>query len=209
MEKEKLSKKELQAIETKKKIYETAERLFEKYGSDNVSVDSIVGMAGISKGGFYVHFDSKDSLITSLINDYVKKVDLNYKSYLDSLPPKTAVSDILISFVGKIADTLTDIIGYDNIKTLYKVQITKTINTDAVMSYNRELYKMFSDMLSEGIQRGEFRSDIAVDMLTKHCITALRGLTYEWCIRYPDFDLKEQSLMNFEILLNGIKKNNR
>jgi hypothetical protein len=35
---------------------------------------------------------------------------------------------------------------------------------------------------------------------------AIRGITYEWCIRYPDFDYKEEALRHFEILLAGIRK---
>jgi hypothetical protein len=33
----------------------------------------------------------------------------------------------------------------------------------------------------------------------------MRGLTYEWCMRYPDFDLKSQAITHFEVLLMGIK----
>lgn len=206
MEKEKGINRKTRAIETKNKIRKIANQLFREYGFENVSVDSIVEMAGVSKGAFYVHFDSKDSLTADLINDFVNEVDLDYKSYLESFPAGTMVSDILTSMIGKIADTITCTIGYELMKTLYKVQITKTVNTDAIMSYNRELYKMFSEIISCGVQQGEFKIALPVDTLVKHYILALRGLTYEWCIRYPDFDLKEQSLKHFEILLTGIKK---
>ncbi|MEL7564539.1 MAG: TetR family transcriptional regulator [Dehalobacterium sp.] len=204
MKKAKINQRKINANETKKKIYETAHQLFKEYGFENVSVDSIVEMAGVSKGTFYVHFDSKDALIVSLINDYVNEVDLDYKSHIESFPAETATSDIIISLVGKIADIITGTIGHKNMKNLYKAQITKTINTDSVISYNRELYKIFSNILSKGIVQGEFKTQLPVDTLTKHCIIALRGLTYEWCIRYPDFELKEQAVKHFQVLLNGI-----
>lgn len=141
-----------------------------------------------------------------MISDIVNEIDVDYKSYLESFDVKTAVSDILTSLLGKIADIITGTIGYDHMKTIYKVQITKTINTDAIMGYNRELYKIFSDLLTQGVQQGEFKSEIPVDTLAKHCIMTIRGLTYEWCIRYPDFDLKDQVLKHFEMLFTGIKK---
>ena len=206
MNKEKINKRKIHALETKKKIYETADQLFKKYGIEKVSVDSIVEMAGVSKGTFYVHFESKDALIAALISDFVNEVDLDYKSFLESFHVKTAASDILISMIGKIADIITCAIGYDHMKTVYKVQITKTINTDAIIGYNRELYKIFSDIISKGVQQGEFKTEIPVETIAKHYIMAIRGLTYEWCIRYPDFDLKEQALKHFEILVTGIKK---
>ncbi len=206
VKKEKTSHRKEHANETKNKIYKTAEALFRKHGFENVSVDSIVEAAGVAKGSFYVHFDSKDSLAAALINDYISKVDLDYKSYVGSFGVHAAASDILISLVGKIADIINLTIGYDNMKTVYKAQITKTINTDAMIGYNREIYKLFSDIIGKGIQQGEFKTDIPADILTKHFIMAIRGVTYEWCIRHPDFDLKEQALKHFEILLSGIKK---
>ena len=153
-----------------------------------------------------MHFESKDVLAAILINDYVNEVDLDYKFFLDTIHTETPVSDILLSLVEKIADVITYTIGCDNIKVLYKAHLTKTINTDSAMNYNRELYKLFSDVLSKGIQQEVFHPGMSVDLLTKHCILSIRGLTYEWCIRYPNFDLKAQCLQHFEILLNGIKK---
>jgi AcrR family transcriptional regulator len=203
--KEKPNNRKKQAIETKKKIYESAEQLFEKYGFDNVSVDAIVERAGVSKGAFYVHFDSKGSLIAALIADYVDKLDLNYKDYLESFPAGTAASDILIAVAGKIADIIAYTIGYDHIKFIYKANMTKTVNTKAVLDYNRDLYKMFSNIISQGIKQGEFKTDIAIDTITKHCVMSIRGTTYEWCIRYPGFNLKEYVQEHFEILLIGIK----
>lgn len=201
----KTSKRKLQAAETKQKIYVAAEQLFKSCGFENVSVDSIVEMAGVSKGGFYVHFDSKDSLIVSFINDYVSRVDLDYKLHMEAFPTGTATSDILISLALKIAEIITSSIGYSNMKAVYKAHMTKNINTEAMLSYNRELYKVFNNVISQGMEKGVFRTDMPVDTITKHCIMAIRGLTYEWCIRYPDFDLKEQTREHFEILLSGIK----
>ncbi|MDO7786743.1 TetR/AcrR family transcriptional regulator [Desulforamulus aquiferis] len=206
MNKEKISKRTAKADETKRKIYESADQLFKKHGFDNVSVDSIVEKAGVSKGCFYVYFDSKNALITTLIADFVDTIDLDYKSYLESFPPGTMASDILFSFVEKMVNTIACTLGYDLIKMLYEAQISRTVNTEAVMGYNRKLYQVFSSIISQGIKQGDFRTDISVDTITKHCIMAMRGLTYEWCIRYPYFDLNDQSLQHFEILLNGIKK---
>lgn len=192
------------AIETKNKIYRAANQLIREYGIENVSVDSIVEKAGVSKGSFYVHFESKNALAAALINDYVKEVDIDYSSYLESFDVKTPASDLIISLIGKIADVLINNIGFDHMKTVYQVQITKSFNTSAVMGYNRELYKIFNDIITKGVQQGEFRTELPVDTLTKHFMMAIRGLSYEWCIRQPDFDLKAEAIQHFEILLTGI-----
>lgn len=201
-----ITKRKIQAEETKKRLIETARQLFQEQGFENVNVASIVEAAGVSKGAFYVHFESKDALTAILINDYVDETDLDYKSYLEAIHPATPISDILIALTGKIADVIACKIGCDHMKVLYKAHLTKTIDSDSAMSYNRDLYKIFAEMLEKGVRQGEFRTDIPVDTLAKHCILAIRGITFEWCIRYPDFDLKEQCLNHFKILLNGIIK---
>ena len=203
--KKKNEKKE-KAIQTKSKIYEAAKELFKQYGYESVSVDSIVEAAGVSKGTFYVHFKSKDALVVLLVNDYVNLADINYKSFLTSLDHQKSVFNVLILLAEKISSFLAEDIGYENMRVLYKAHLTKTINTIPAMSYNRELYKLFIEVLEKGIRQGELREDITVDSLARHLILAIRGITFEWCIRYPDFDLKEQVLDHFKILLYGLKR---
>lgn len=63
MRKNAVSRRKEKAAETKNKIYKCAEQLFAKYGFYNVSIDDIVEHAGVAKGRFYVHFESKNSLV--------------------------------------------------------------------------------------------------------------------------------------------------
>ena len=206
MKKENISKRKLKAAETKKKIYESARQLALEHGIENVSVDSIVRAAGVSKGSFYVHFQSKDALTANFVNEYTANADLNYKSFLESLPENESVLDILILLAGKISDFIETNIGLENMRVLYKAHLTKTINTTPAMSYNRDLYKLFTEVLEKGLRQGELREDMPIDSLAKHLIMAIRGITFEWCIRYPDYDLKHQIKEHFKILLYGLKK---
>jgi TetR/AcrR family transcriptional repressor of nem operon len=49
--------------ETRRRIVDTASRLFMDKGVDRVGVDEIMRECGLTHGGFYVHFPSKDALI--------------------------------------------------------------------------------------------------------------------------------------------------
>lgn len=199
-----LSNRQIKAVETKNKIYKSAEHLFNKNGYDFVSVNDIVKHANVAKGSFYVHFGSKDELIALLISDYVNKVDMDYEAHLKTLPDGMTIGDILLSLVGKMADVINNDIGYENMKNLYKTRITQDVETHAITDYNRGLYIIFNDIISRGIEQKVFQSDIPVEEVARHFVMAYRGLTFEWCIRYPNFDLKEQALLHFKILLTGI-----
>ena len=198
--------RKLKAEATREKIYKSAEKLFSQNDYNKVSVDAIVQAAGVAKGSFYVHFASKDALIAMLINDHVEIADTDYKAFLDTFQEDASAETIILSLIGTISDELIDKIGYEKMKAVYKAQITKDVDTGAVMGYNRALYKMFSDVLERGIRKGEFKSGLSPDLLARHFMLAIRGITYEWCIRHPEFDLKTQATQHFEILINGLKE---
>ena len=193
-----------QGAETKKRLFECAEKLFQQYDYKDVSVEAITKAAGVTKGTFYVHFDSKDTLYIALFSTYVEHLDLDYTAFLDSLPPDLPVADTLMAFAGEIIDLMVDKVGYDNLRTVYQLQLTNALDMHTITGYSREIYKLFNDILDRGIQRGEFKTSLPLEILTKHFVMAIRGLTYEWCIRYPDFNLKEQVLAHYKLLLFGI-----
>lgn len=201
-----MTKRNLQAAETKRKIFEAADQLAKKHGIEGISVDSIVETAGVSKGAFYVHFESKDALIVDLVNEYTHIADLDYKSFLTSLSDNKGTLDILNLLAERIANYIENNIGCKNMRILYKAHLTKSIDTTSALNYSRELYKVFEDTLQKGVLRGELRVDIPFETLAKHMVLAIRGVVYEWCIRYPDFDLRDQLLTHFKIVLYGLKK---
>jgi TetR/AcrR family transcriptional regulator, transcriptional repressor for nem operon len=55
------------AAETRRRIVETASRLFRLRGITTVSVADIMGELGLTVGGFYRHFDSKEALVVEAI----------------------------------------------------------------------------------------------------------------------------------------------
>ena len=90
-------------------------------------------------------------------------------------------------------------------KIVYQLQLTRAINTESIKGYGRKVYEIFSDILDRGIRRGEFRTSLTLEDLTRHFVMAIRGTLYEWCIRYPDFDLKQELLAHCTLFLNGIR----
>ena len=51
-----------QKAETRGRILNAAARLFRESGYDGVGVDAIMNEAGLTAGGFYSHFSSKETL---------------------------------------------------------------------------------------------------------------------------------------------------
>src|ERR1700735_4256411 len=55
-------------VETKKKIIESARRLFNRYGFERVSISQIMAGAKLTHSGFYTYFDSKSDLYAEVLN---------------------------------------------------------------------------------------------------------------------------------------------
>jgi TetR/AcrR family transcriptional repressor of nem operon len=53
--------------ETKAKIVESARRLFNRHGFDNVSLQQIMSGADLTHGGFYTYFESKSDLYAEVL----------------------------------------------------------------------------------------------------------------------------------------------
>lgn len=54
--------------ETRKRIVESARRLFNRRGFDRVSVNQIMAGAGLTRGGFYSYFQSKSELYVEVLS---------------------------------------------------------------------------------------------------------------------------------------------
>ena len=198
------SRRELAEM-TRWKIYDSAVQLFAANDYKDVSVDSIVKLAGVAKGSFYVHFASKDALVTEMIRDQVELVDADYKNFMAGFAEGASAEEMMLALIGRIADVLVDVIGCDRMKVVYRSQISKDVGTEVVSDYNREIYELFGNILGRGVKSGEFGSEIPVEVLTRHFMMAIRGITYEWCIRYPSFDYKSEALRHMKLLIEGIR----
>jgi len=69
------------AAENRERIVDTASRLFREKGFDGVGVDAIMNGAGLTHGGFYGHFGSKDDLAAEAIARALERSDEKQSRY--------------------------------------------------------------------------------------------------------------------------------
>lgn len=65
--------------QVRKKIVDSARRLFNQRGFENVSVDSIMAHAGLTRGGFYSYFDSKSDLYAEVMRCFFTDPDWEHR----------------------------------------------------------------------------------------------------------------------------------
>lgn len=54
------------------KIVESARKLFNRHGFEQVSIETIMSEAGLTRGGFYNHFQSKDDLYAAAVASFTQ-----------------------------------------------------------------------------------------------------------------------------------------
>ena len=84
----------IQAAKNRQRILECAYQLFQESGFDGVGVDAIMAKAGLTHGGFYGHFSSKDNLIEEACTKSLSKADLSWK---DAPQPVAALASLYLS----------------------------------------------------------------------------------------------------------------
>ena len=55
---------------TRARIVESARVMFNRHGFEQVSIDQIMAQAGLTRGGFYHHFKSKDELYAEAVRSF-------------------------------------------------------------------------------------------------------------------------------------------
>jgi TetR/AcrR family transcriptional regulator, transcriptional repressor for nem operon len=80
------------SVEVKAKIVQSARRLFNRHGFDNVSIGQIMAGAGLTHGGFYSHFKSKSELYTEVLSCFF--TDPEWKSCWEGVEVDLSSSNV-------------------------------------------------------------------------------------------------------------------
>jgi len=79
-------------VQVKKRIIDSARRLFNRHGFDNVSLKQIMAAAGLTHGGFYSYFQSKSDLYAEVLGCFF--TDPEWKSCWEGVHVDLSSTDV-------------------------------------------------------------------------------------------------------------------
>src|SRR5215471_18342430 len=88
--------------QTRQRILRSAQALFNRHGFDAVSIDDVMARAGLTRGGFYSYFETKDDLYAQAVALAV--TDHPVKRWGDAtvdLPARDAARQIVRAYLSK------------------------------------------------------------------------------------------------------------
>ncbi len=187
MEQEKLTQRKQQALDTRRKIFNTALNLIKEKGFDKVSVDDICAACGVSKGAFYHHFKSKLDIMSeseSLINDMLENIQIHESD--------GSVKEKLLILMGSILD----VVEKSGVEVTRQLTVVTT-GGHYIQQENRNTFavhtrKLIQQILAEAVEKGELSPETNKEASTEIIMTFLSGMIADWCIFNGAYSISEK-----------------
>lgn len=184
----------------RQRIIDCAWELFYEKGYANTTINDIIEKAETSKGGFYYYFKKKDDLLNSLYVIFDREYEKFYTSLDKSINAITQL-ELVNQYVCYFIDAN---VSYELLSELYISQLA-TRKQDHFLSPDRYYFRMVTEILKTGQERGEVRSDIDTFSLAQHILLLERGILINWCVREGGFTLGGKGHNDFKLYTAFLK----
>lgn len=189
--------------EKRNRIIESAIMEFSKKHYNKVTIDSIVGGAGIPKGSFYQYFDNKDDLYTytfSQIGDRKKDLLEKMQQYIEEL----SFSEYLRKMLKEAKEFEEEDAHLIQLKDKFMNECPQEVRKQVLKNEIPKSYRLLEKVLTSYIQKGELKKDLDIKMasyIITSCTVNLEN--YEFG---EEDDIQVVVTRIFNILFDSFKK---
>ncbi|MDP1714735.1 MAG: TetR/AcrR family transcriptional regulator [Anaerolineales bacterium] len=157
--------------ETRSRIIESAIKLFSSRGYNAASVDDICTDAGISKGAFYHHFESKQSLFLALLDGWLQTIDNAIEASKNKTVPETFMQ--MTEAFPYIFETAGE--GLPMFLEFWLQASRDEKIWQASISPYRRYHKYFTSLIKKGVEEGSF-VEVNPELASRMIISTAMGL---------------------------------
>ena len=179
---DKLNQRQLQAKETKNKITKAAMSLLKTKQYDLIKISDICKLAGISIGGFYHYFDSKEKLVIDAYDIVDEKIIRKYKTQKKDSPIES------ILWLADCIASVTQSLGERLVRNCYRQLLVD--ETNYTLSPNRSVHKELSFLINKA-QESNLLKEIDSNTFAEYLNKIARGNIFDWCLKHGNFNLNE------------------
>ncbi len=163
---------------TRTRILDAAEQLVERNGFAATSVDQILATAGLSKGAFFHHFDSKRALAAALVDRYVDADLALLRRGVDAADGVEDPVDRVLAFLGHYEQWAVELVSEDSaclyIAVLTERDLLDDATSGAVERAIRAWRGEFMALLGPAL-RASGDPDVDVEALADHLFATFEG----------------------------------
>jgi AcrR family transcriptional regulator len=132
---------------TRAKLLAAAEDCFGRLGYNNASVAEMVRVAGISQGGFYVYFESKESIFRELVMDIARQIREVSRAAIENAPRRQEA---------EVAGTRAFLRWLVEHPHMHRVlHLIDEVDVELSREFFMDVGRPYTELLRSGIQAGE------------------------------------------------------
>lgn len=187
--------------QTRDLVLDTALRLFNEHGYLGVRVEDIAQQAGVSRATFYKHFAEREQILAELF-ERLLGADSAPTESLD--PPDSATSEHQVTTA--VEDAVRRMLSQEDLaRFVYSLPVRHSALLRPEVATTPPVFVEVTHLLEQGVQRGEVRDDIPVDLLARHVLAALEAAMRDWAEGRVD-DPVEHVRMMLALSFHGVTK---
>lgn len=189
--------------ETRKHIVEAAQELFAKEGYESTSVADICRSADVSKGAFYHHFPTKQTVFLRLLEDWLADIDAELEA---ARGERGDVPQSLIHMASKTQDLLSVADGRLPMFLEFwsQARLEPTVWQATVAPYRR-YRQFFKELIEEGIAEGTI-GHVDSGVAAKLIVSLAVGLLLQCVLDPHGEDWGRVVGQSVELLLEGLAR---
>lgn len=187
--------------ETRTRIMDAAVKLFSSHGYNSSSVDDICKEAGISKGAFYHHFESKQILFLALLDVWLQTIDTAIEASKDQTVPETfmLITEAYPYIFRTAGDNLPMFLEFWLIASR-----DKTV-WDASIAPYRRYQKYFASLIKKGVEEGSF-VEVDPELTSRMIISTAMGLLLQSLLDPKGAKWEKVARDSTNLLVNSLLK---
>lgn len=188
--------------ETREHIITVARRLFVQHGFADTSMNTIVAKTGLSKGGIYWHFKSKEEIIAAV---YQQFFDAQIAFIESILQAEGSASERLLTLTRMAGETITEITEFPHPLDLYAYALRNKPLLQSMSVYLESYLKHLATLIQHGIDSGEFVNCDARETALV-LISALDGIVLVAGSFVANTDIRQKLELTITLFLQGLQK---
>ncbi len=184
---------------TRAKLLASALKQFAARGYEATSVDDICRGADVSKGAFYHHFESKQTLFLDLMNSWLTAIDTGLSELEKSTVPETlvAMTELLPGILGVARDRLPMYLEF-------WLQASRDPKVwQASIEPYRHFREYFADLITEGTAEGTLRK-VDPQLAGQVILSMAVGILLQALVEPQGADWQKTAQQGMRILMKGL-----
>jgi AcrR family transcriptional regulator len=187
----------------RQELIESARSVFRSKGYHATSVKDLAAIAGGDRATIYYYFSSKRDLFEAIVQDPVKRnVAYAERILASDASPRQKLREVIIGLMKLYDEHYPDFFVFLQ-EDPARLTDGDSAWTKKMTEWSRRYYRAVRAIISEGLESGEFRSNLSAKVLA-HGILGTINWSHRWYKPGTDSSPEDIGVGFAEMILNGL-----